>query len=76
MAKIKNLFCFFTRPTVKKALTIKIYSKLFCPKTKMLDPWLLFLSTYQREQQLQASIQEEYAQKEQYSVSDTKTKLN
>ena len=46
----------------------------FCGSVAVADD-LLFLSTCQREQQLQASIQEEYAQKEHYSISDTKTKL-
>ena len=46
----------------------------FCGSVAVADD-LLFLSTCQRERQLQAIIQEEYAQKEQYSISDTKTKL-
>ena len=36
---------------------------------------LLFLSESQIDRQLHASVQEEYAQNEHYSISETKTKL-
>ena len=46
----------------------------FCRVIGVADD-LLYLSACRRERQVQASIQEEYAQKEQYIISDSKTKL-
>ena len=46
----------------------------FCGSVAVADN-LLFLSKSESDRQLQASVQEEYAQKEHYSISETKTKL-
>ena len=46
----------------------------YCGTVAVADD-LLFLSESESDRQLQASIQEEYALKEHYSISETKTKL-